>query len=70
MPVYEYRCPNGHQTEEVCKAGDAPAVVDCDHARCQQRASRVFTTPMMPLMNCQTRKRRKNPGDDLPVTSR
>lgn len=68
MPTYAYRCPNGHQTDELFKAGDAPDTVDCEHPRCKQHAQRQFTTPMMPLMGGQTRTRRKNPGDGLPVT--
>lgn len=70
MPAYAYACSRhkNHVFEEVFKAGDAPDTVDC--AQCKHRARRVFTTPMMPLMGGQTRTRRPNPADDLPVIAR
>lgn len=67
MPVYDYRCPDGHTHEEVFKADDVSDSVDCDEHGCPWRARRVWSVPSMPLMGGQTRTRRPNPGDSLPV---
>lgn len=75
MPVYPYRCPEGHVTELVQKMSDpTPSVVECDECDCN--AQRVFTAPAAihykgrgfystDVVGSQERRRRPNPGDDL-----
>ena len=39
MPIYEYRCPNGHLTEELRSFKDRNRRVKCD--RCGRVAKRI-----------------------------
>ena len=43
MPLYEYRCPDGHLTEDRVALADYEATIDCP--RCLKAAERVFTIP-------------------------
>lgn len=72
MPEYDYACPDGHTTTMVLKMTEAhPATVECD---CGRNATRVFQAPAaihfhgrgFTANDFQNRKRRPNPGDDLP----
>lgn len=107
MPIYEYRCPDGHVTEIVRSMhDDIPADVPCEQAmpcsrcgiaqgccedccapgcadrdelveRCAKAARRVFGWAATHYKGAGTyttdyklkydRKRRRNPGDDLPI---
>ena len=67
MALYEYACPAGHHTDAHFDMGTAPDAVDCI---CGDRARRIFSAPNTSLMGYRAkinRRRRKNPGDDLPI---
>lgn len=75
MPAYDFKCPHGHQVERSFPMAVVPVSVVCD---CGERARRVYQPPAAIHYKCggfyETdvrsklhRKRRKNPGDDLPV---
>lgn len=40
MPVYQYRCPDGHTTEELLSIKDMVSTIQCS---CGKIAARVFT---------------------------
>ena len=75
MARYEYRCPHGHVTEAIFPMGEAPAEIPCHtDAHMAQRVfnppaaihfkgSGFYTTDVKGRLN---RRRRPNPGDDLP----
>ena len=68
MPLYEYRCPNGHHTELHLSIHEpTPDSIPC---QCDAPAKRVFSKPMVPVLDAHRarfgRRRRPNPGDDLP----
>lgn len=75
MPTYSYRCPEDHQSEQVFKMADVPEHVECE---CGKRAIRVWEAPAAihfhgggfystDVTSRLHRKRRSNPGDDLPI---
>lgn len=75
MPTYSYRCIHNHRSEQVFKMSDVPEHVKCT---CGQRAMRIWEAPAAILFRGSGfystdvtsklhRKRRPNPGDDLPV---
>lgn len=39
MPIYEYECPNGHQTERVRREADRNEEFDCED--CNERMTRL-----------------------------
>ena len=41
MPTYEFRCPNGHVTEQFHRISDAPSAVEC--ATCGVTAERAIS---------------------------
>jgi hypothetical protein len=65
---YDFRCQDGHTHERLVPAPPAPTYV-CP--TCGGLAKRVFTSPMVPVLDEYIRKfrlhRRPNPGDDIPV---
>lgn len=76
MPTYDFKCSAGHVTEHVCPMSEIPETVLCEN--CRRRGQRVFSAPAAILfrgggfystdVNGRVRrKRRPNPGDDLPV---
>lgn len=77
MARYDFQCSKGHVTEYTFAMADVPASVICQHAvgkrTCLLGATRVFAVPTIQFhgrssfTNSYTgRKRRPNPGDDLP----
>jgi putative FmdB family regulatory protein len=75
VPTYSYRCPEDHQSEQVFKMVDVPEHVECS---CGKRAVRVWEAPAAihfrapgfystDVQSKLYRKRRSNPGDDLPT---
>jgi len=45
MPIYEFRCPNGHLSEEIWHlASDAPHEIDCPY--CTNGAYRIISKPI------------------------
>lgn len=75
MPTYSYRCPEDHQSEQVFKMANIPEHIECE---CGKRAVRVWEAPAAihfrgggfyetDVRSKLHRKRRSNPGDDLPV---
>jgi putative FmdB family regulatory protein len=78
MPTYVYQCPHGHETERVQSIHDAlPGRIGCNV--CAHGATRKFLPPAAihykgrgfystDVKGAQERRRRPNPGDDLPNT--
>jgi putative FmdB family regulatory protein len=76
VPRYDYRCEAGHTTEAIFPIGEAPeriACTCCEH----DTARRVYSPPAAihfhgpgfyatDVKGRIGRKRRPNPGDDLP----
>lgn len=62
MPTYEFRCPQGHDTEHFCSISAKPDRLECPHvgedgAACGEPAKQVFLTPpeyWIPGVNKQT----------------
>lgn len=47
MPVYDYRCKHGHNTEHRCKIAERPEAVTC--SRCGEEAAfGIFDCPALP----------------------
>ena len=46
MPLYTYRCPNGHITEELRKMGAANAPARC--MSCRTMADPILSSPSAP----------------------
>lgn len=79
MARYEFLCPDGHLTEITQPMADTvPEQVACADGPCDQPAARVWEPPAAihykgrgfystDVKGAQERRRRKNPGDDLPV---
>lgn len=76
MPRYDFCCPEGHVTEAIFPMAEVPAEIICPD--CATAAKRVFTPPAAihfkgpgfystDVKGRLERKRRPNPGDDLPV---
>lgn len=75
MPRYDYKCAQGHVTEHTFSMADVPAEAAC--GQCRRPARRVFAPPAAihfhgpgfyatDVKGRMHRRRRKNPGDDLP----
>jgi putative FmdB family regulatory protein len=75
MPAYDFRCKQGHVTERRFSMADVPSIITC---RCNRSARRVFAPPAAihfrgsgfyatDVTGRVHRRRRPNPGDDLPV---
>lgn len=76
MPRYDFRCPAGHVTEHTFSMAEVPAATGC--RMCMREAKRVYQAPAAihfhglgfyatDVTGRIGRRRRKNPGDDLPV---
>lgn len=67
MPLYDFKCADEHITTVNVGMSEVRPTVDCAH--CQQTALRVFSAPMVPVLDGWNakfgRKRRPNPGDDI-----
>lgn len=76
MPRYDFKCRAGHVTEALFPMAHVPPVTSC--STCKRTAKRVFSPPAAihfrgpgfystDVRGRLGRKRRANPGDDLPV---
>jgi putative FmdB family regulatory protein len=75
VPRYDFKCKAGHVTERTFGMADVPPDVVCD---CGRESKRIYQAPAAihfhglgfyatDVTSRIHRRRRKNPGDDLPV---